>query len=56
VRVKILHRQWLEQYRQRKSRFEETISYDAAGNEIERTICIIEIMEVFSPPKHNPLF
>jgi len=66
VRVKILHRQWLEQYRQRKisilpgdgikCRFEETISYDAAGNEVERIVCITEVLEVISPPKQSPLF
>jgi len=66
VQVRMLHTGWLERYHGRqinilpgdtlKCRFEETISYDAHGNEIERAIAIIEVLEVISPPKQEGLF
>jgi len=66
AQVRMLHRGWLERYQRReisilpgdtlKCRFEETVSYDAAGNETERTIAIIEVLEVISPPRQDGLF
>jgi len=66
VQVRMLHRGWLERYQRRdisilpgdtlKCRFEETVSYDAGGNETERTIAIIEVLEVISPPRQDGLF
>jgi len=60
---RMLHRSWLERYQRReisilpgdtlKCRFEETVSYDAGGNEIRRAVAIIEVLEVISPPRQD---
>jgi hypothetical protein len=64
TRVDMLHQTWLDDYHARKHtilpgdslkcRFEETVTYDAAGNELERQLAVIEVLEVISPPsQHN---
>jgi len=63
AQVRMLHRRWLERYQRReisilpgdtlKCRFEETVSYDAGGNETKRTVAIIEVLEVISPPRQD---
>lgn len=65
VRVDMLHQGWLDAYHRRehallpgdslKCRFEEQVTYDAAGNELERRLSIIEVLEVISPPVQMPL-
>jgi hypothetical protein len=65
MRVDMLHQRWLDAYHARqhtilpgdslKCRFEETITYDAAGNELERNLAIIEVLEVISPPLQGKL-
>lgn len=65
VRVDMLHKTWLDSYHARehsllpgdslKCRYEETVTYDAAGNEIERRLSIIEVIEVISPPVQRNL-
>lgn len=65
TRVDMLHQGWLEAYHNRefsilpgdslKCVFEETITYDANGNELERKLAIVEVQEVISPPTQRPL-
>lgn len=65
VRVEMLHRGWLERYHRRetvilpgdslKCKFEERIVYDQSGNEIERKLSIVEVLEVITPPVQSPL-
>jgi hypothetical protein len=65
TRVEMLHRGWLEAYHRReytilpgdslKCQFEEQISYSAAGDEMERKLAIVEVLEVVSPPVQMPL-
>jgi hypothetical protein len=66
VRVDMLHHKWIEAYHARqfsilpgdslKCQFEESVTYDAAGNELERALSVIEVLEVISPPvQHNLL-
>jgi len=65
TRVDMLHQSWLDNYHARqyvilpgdslKCRFEETITYDAVGNEIDRRISVIEVLEVISPQTQAPL-
>lgn len=60
VRADMLHAGWLEAYHQRKHvilpgdslkcRYEETISYDDRGTEIERRLAIVEVQEIVTPP------
>lgn len=60
TRVDLLHQKWLEAYQMRefsllpgdslKCEFEETISYDRDGNEVERHLAIIQVLQVISPP------
>jgi hypothetical protein len=60
TRVGMLHRGFLERYHRREimllpgdalhCRIEETIQYDAAGQEIERRVSIVEVLKVISPP------
>lgn len=65
TRVDMLHQRWLDDYHARKHSilpgdslkcsYEETITYDALGNELERKVSIIEVIEVISPPQQIPL-
>jgi len=65
VRVDMLHRSWLDAYHARKfsilpgdslkCQFEETITYDAMGTELARSLAIIEVVEVISPPSQQSL-
>ncbi|HJV75379.1 MAG TPA: hypothetical protein VJ654_14225 [Noviherbaspirillum sp.] len=65
VRVDMLHQTWLDAYHAReysilpgdslKCRYEETVTYDASGNELERRLAIIEVIEVISPPVQRNL-
>jgi hypothetical protein len=65
TRVEMLHRGWLEAYHRRehailpgdslKCRFEEQIRYSATGEEIERKIAVVEVLDVVSPPVQMPL-
>ena len=60
VRISILHESWLEAYHSRKIQilphdslecsYEETVNYDAAGNELSRSLAVIEVLRVISPP------
>lgn len=65
TRVDMLHQGWLDAYHRRehtiqpgdsmKCSFEEHVSYDATGNELDRKLSIIEVLAVISPPVQNPL-
>ncbi len=65
TRVTMLHQTWLDQYHARqhhilpgdslKCRYEETVVYDAQGNELERSVAIVEVLEVIKPPVQQPL-
>lgn len=60
TRVDMLHRGFVERYHQRKvsllpgdalrCQFEETIRYDATGQEIDRKLAIVEVVDVITPP------
>ena len=59
VKVEILHREWLAAYHARqfailpgdslKCAFEETVSYDAMGSEIDRRLAVIEVLNIIQP-------
>lgn len=65
TRVDILHQGWPDAYHRRehtlqpgdslKCSFEELVSYDYNGNELERKLSIIEVLDVISPPVQNSL-
>jgi hypothetical protein len=65
TRVDMLHQSWIDAYHARqhsimpgdslKCRFEESITYDSNGNELERKLSIIEVLAVISPPSQNNL-
>lgn len=65
VRVDMLHQQWVEAYHARKfsilpgdslkCHYEESVTYDASGNELERTLAVVEVLEVISPPVQHTL-
>lgn len=65
VRVDMLHQGWLEAYHRRehsvlpgdslKCRYEERVVYDKLGNEISRSLSIIEVLAVISPPVQQAL-
>jgi len=65
TKVDMLHQRWLDAYHRRehsilpgdslKCRFEEHVTYDAAGTELERKLSIVEVLEVISPPVQQPL-
>lgn len=60
VKVDLLHKAWLEAYHRReyaiqpgdslKCKYEEIVKYDAVGNELERRLAIVEVLEVITPP------
>ncbi|MCL2308504.1 MAG: hypothetical protein FWC38_09870 [Proteobacteria bacterium] len=61
TKVSMLHQQWLDDYHERKHTllpgdslkciFEDIVSYDAYGNEIESRTAIIEVLGVISPQR-----
>lgn len=65
VRVDMLHQNWLDAYHERafnilpgdslKCQYEETVVYDANGTEIERSLAIVEVLEVITPPVQTRL-
>jgi len=65
VKVDMLHKAWLDAYHRRehailpgdslKCRFDEKVTYDASGNEVERRLSIVEVMDVVKPPVQNQL-
>lgn len=65
VKVDLLHQSWLAAYQHRQHavfpgdslecRFEETISYDANHNELERKFAIIEVLRIITPPNQQSL-
>jgi hypothetical protein len=60
VKVDMLHQNWIDAYHRRehsllpgdslKCQYEETITYDSMGNELERKLAIIEVISIISPP------
>lgn len=65
VKVDMLHQAWLDAYHRRehsvlpgdslKCKYEERIGYDALGNEVVRTLAVIEVLAVVSPPVQTPM-
>lgn len=65
TKVDMLHKSWLDAYHRReyavqpgdslKCNYEERIAYDAQGNELERSLAVVEVLEVVSPPVQRPL-
>lgn len=65
ARVTILHREWLDAYHRREvallpgdaldCEYEETIDYDADGNELARRLAVIQVHGIKSPPRQLPL-
>ena len=65
LKVSILHEGWLRKYQQREfnispgdsllAAYEETVRYDTERNEVDRTLAIVEVREVISPPVQHPL-
>lgn len=65
VRVDMLHQGWLERYHRREvdlrpgdsieCRYEETVRYDAAQNEVERRLAVVEVLRVITPGIQQPL-
>jgi len=65
VRVAVLHQEWLDRYHRRGVQlmpgdvldcdYEETVEYDANQNEIGRSLAIIRVHGVKSPPSQRPL-
>lgn len=64
TKIDLLHKNWLESYQKREitvlpgdsleCRFEESITYDSAHNELDRKLSIIEVIRVIPPPlQHN---
>ena len=65
MKVDMLHQAWLNAYQDRKipllpgdsleCRYEETVRYDSAHNEVDRRLSIIEVGKVISPQVQRPL-
>ena len=65
TRVELLHKRWLGAYHGRAftilpgdsldCSFEESVSYDAQRNEVERKLTVIEVHGVVSPPTQTAL-
>lgn len=65
TRVDMLHQRWIDDYHARKHnilpgdslkcRFEESVTYDAVGNELDRKLSVVEVLEVITPPVQQPL-
>lgn len=60
VKVEILHKGWLDAYHRRAHRiqpgdslrcsYEEAVTYDALGNEIDRKLSVVEVLGIVCPP------
>ena len=65
TRVDMLHKKWLDDYHARKftllpgdsvqGEFEETVTYDSNGNEIDRKLAIVEVQRIITPPSQQRL-
>lgn len=65
LKVDMLHQNWLDAYHRRehsvlpgdslKCQYEERVGYDSLGNEVSRSLAVIEVMAVISPPVQTPL-
>ena len=65
TRVDMLHQGWIDAYHRRehvllpgdslKCRFEERVIYDGLGNEMERKLAIVEVLDIITPPVQHPL-
>jgi hypothetical protein len=65
TKVDMLHESWLDRYHKREfvllpgdsleCHFEETIYYDAAHNEVDRKLAIVEIIRIIPPPVQGSL-
>lgn len=65
VKVDMLHQTWLDAYHRReysvlpgdslKCQYEERIGYNALGNEVSRSLAVIEVLAIISPPVQTPL-
>ena len=65
TKVDMLHRSWLDAYHARqhsilpgdslKCQFEESVTYDSQGNELDRKLSVIEVLEVITPPVQRQL-
>ena len=65
TRVDMLHQRWIDDYHARKHnilpgdslkcRFEESVTYDAVGDELDRKLSVVEVLEVITPPAQQPL-
>lgn len=65
IKVDMLHQNWLDAYHRRersvlpgdslKCQYEERIGYDGLGNEVSRSLAVIEVLAVISPPVQTPL-
>jgi hypothetical protein len=65
VKVDMLHQSWLDDYHHRRfallpgdsieCSFEETITYDANHNEIDRSLAVVEVIRVVPPPAQHKL-
>jgi hypothetical protein len=65
VKATILHKSWLSDYHARKfsilpgdalmCAFQETTTYDIEGNELKRTLAIVEVKEIIRPPEQLKL-
>lgn len=65
VKVDMLHQKWLDAYQERQfvllpgdsleCRFEETIHYDQNNNEIDRSLSVVEVIRVITPPAQQNL-
>lgn len=65
TKVDMLHQGWLDAYHARqhsilpgdslKCQFEESVTYDATGNELDRKLSIVEVLEVITPPVQQRL-
>lgn len=63
VRARIAHREWMQQWRRRefelgpgdslRARFEESVSYDAQGNEVNRELTLVEVLGVEYAPRQR---
>lgn len=65
TKVDMRHQKWVDAYHRRehivqpgdslKCSYEEKIGYDALGNEVSRSLAVIEVLAVISPPVQTPL-
>lgn len=65
TKVDMLHQGWVDAYHRRehslmpgdsiKCKFEEKVAYDTLGNELSRSLAIVEVLEIIHPPQQPPL-